>query len=132
MLGEPDSDDTTLAIPATHLHPWWRYGLALAWAAVLVGLLVPENQGYDLGKRPFWWDAVLLVVAAVVGMVVLVLRDWRWAPLASIGLSLVLIALAVPDLDENAGIAVKQLIIGAGILLVSLGSLSAWSPKPDT
>ena len=54
----------------TYLHPMWRYGLALAWAAALVGLLVPENQGYDLGKRPFWWDGVLLVVAAVGAVVV--------------------------------------------------------------
>ena len=46
----------------THLHPMWRYGLAVAWAASLVGLLVPENQGYDLGKRPFWWDGAILVV----------------------------------------------------------------------
>ena len=132
MHGERDPEEDTLTIPATHLHPLWRYGLSLAWAAALVGLLVPENQGYDLGKRPFWWDGVLLVVAVVVAMVVLVLKDWRWAPLASIGLSLVLVALAVPDLDENAGIAVKQLIIGAGILLVSIGSLSAWSPRSST
>jgi hypothetical protein len=118
----------TAARPA-HLHPMWRYGLALAWAATLVGLLVPENQGYDLGKRPFWWDAALLVVAAVVGLVIVILRDWRWAPLLSIGLSLVLVVLALPDLRENTGIAVKQLAIAAGILLVSIGSLSAWSPR---
>ena len=93
MHGERDPGEDTLGIPSTHLHPLWRYGLSLAWAATLVGLLVPENQGYDLGKRPFWWDGVLLVVAAVVAMVVLVLKDWRWAPLASIGLSLALIAL---------------------------------------
>ena len=129
MPGEHDPHENPLGIPATHLHPWWRYGLALAWAAVLVGLLVPENQGYDLGKRPFWWDGVLLLVAVVVAMVVVILKDWRWAPLASIALSLGLIGLALPDLDENAGIAVKQLIIGAGILLVSIGSLSAWSPR---
>ena len=29
-------------------------------------------------------------------------------------------------------IAVKQLIIAAGILLVSIGSLSAWSPRAST
>jgi hypothetical protein len=63
---------------------------------------------------------------------VLVLRDWRWAPLASIGLSLALVALAIPDVGENAGIAVKQLIIGAGVLLVSIGSLSAWSPRSNS
>ena len=114
---------------ATHLHPMWRYGLAVAWAASLVGLLVPENQGYDLGKRPFWWDGAILVVAAVVAVVILVLRDWRWAPLLSIGMSLVLAVLALPDLAENTGIAVKQLAIAAGILLVSIGSLSAWSPR---
>jgi hypothetical protein len=131
MHGETAPEPLPGPPAAMHLHPWWRYGLALAWAAVLVGLLVPENQGYDLGKRPFWWDAVLLVVAGVVAMVVLLLRDWRWAPLASIGLSLVLVALAVPDLGENAGIAVKQLIIAAGILLVSIGSLSAWSPRSN-
>ena len=113
----------------THLHPMWRYGLAVAWAASLVGLLVPENQGYDLGKRPFWWDGAILLVAAVVGVVILVLRDWRWAPLLSIGMSLVLALLAVPDLAENTGIAVKQLAIAAGILLVSIGSLSAWTPR---
>jgi hypothetical protein len=129
MQGDTAPDPLPNPAPAMHLHPWWRYGLALAWAAVLVGLLVPENQGYDLGKRPFWWDGVLLVVAVVVAMVVLVLRDWRWAPLASIGLSLALVALAIPDLDENTGIAVKQLIIAAGVLLVSIGSLSAWSPR---
>ena len=100
--------------------------MALAWAAALVGLLVPENQGYDLGKRPFWWDGVLLVVAAVGAVIVAILRDWRWAPLASIGLSLVLVALALPDLAENTGIAVKQLIVAAGILLVSIGALSGW------
>ena len=72
---------------------------------------------------------MLLLVAVVVAMVVLVLRDWRWAPLASIGLGLALVALAIPDLDENTGIAVKQLIIAAGILLISIGSLSAWSPR---
>jgi hypothetical protein len=113
----------------THLHPMWRYGLAVAWAASLVGLLVPENQGYDLGKRPFWWDGAILLVAAVVAVVILVLRDWRWAPFLSIGLSLVLALLALPDLAENTGIAVKQLAIAAGILLVSIGSLSAWSPR---
>jgi hypothetical protein len=118
--------------PRAHLHPFWRYGLALAWAAALVGLLVPENQGYTLGKVPFWWSWVLLVVAAIGVVVALILKDWRWAPLASIGLSLVLVALAIPDLDENAGIAVKQLIIAAGILLVSIGSLSAWSPRSST
>ena len=31
--------------------------------------------------------------------------------------------LALPDLAENTGIAVKQLAIAAGILLVSIGSL---------
>jgi hypothetical protein len=125
----PDQVRVTTAARPAHLHPMWRYGLALAWAATLVGLLVPENQGYDLGKRPFWWDAALLVVAAVVGLVIVILRDWRWAPLLSIGLSLVLVVLALPDLRENTGIAVKQLAIAAGILLVSIGSLSAWSPR---
>jgi hypothetical protein len=71
------------------------------------------------------------VVAAVIAVVGLVLRDWRWAPLCSIGLSLVLVVLALPDLAENTGIAVKQLAIAAGILLVSVGSLSAWSPRSD-
>jgi hypothetical protein len=125
----PDQVQVATAAHPAHLHPMWRYGLALAWAATLVGLLVPENQGYDLGKRPFWWDAALLVVAAVVGVVIVILRDWRWAPLLSIGLSLVLVVLALPDLRENTGIAVKQLAIAAGILLVSIGSLSAWSPR---
>jgi hypothetical protein len=125
----PEPVQGATAARPTHLHPMWRYGLALAWAATLVGLLVPENQGYDLGKRPFWWDAALLVVAAVVGLVIVILRDWRWAPLLSIGLSLVLAVLALPDLRENTGIAVKQLAIAAGILLVSIGSLSAWSPR---
>jgi hypothetical protein len=110
----------------------WRYGLALAWAAALVGLLVPENQGYDLGKRPFWWDGVLVMVLAVGAVIVAVLKDWRWAPLASIGLSLALGALALPDLAENTGIAVKQLIIAAGVLLVSIGSLSGWSRRGVT
>ena len=100
-------------------------------AASLVGLLVPENQGYDLGKRPFWWDGALLVVAAVVAVVILILRDWRWAPLLSIGLSLVLGVLALPDLAQNTGVAVKQLAIATGILLVSIGSLSAWTPRSD-
>lgn len=121
-----------VAVRPTHLHPMWRYGLALAWAAALVGLLVPENQGYDLGKQPFWWDGVLLLVLAVGAVIVAVLKDWRWAPLASIGLSLALGALALPDLAENTGIAVKQLIIAAGILLVSIGSLSAWSRRGAT
>ena len=130
MPGEPLPDPAPpVAVRAVHLHPLWRYGLALAWAAALVGLLVPENQGYDLGKRPFWWDAALVVVGAVVGVVILVLRDWRWAPLCSIGLSLVLVVLALPDLHENTGIAAKQLFIAGGILLVSVGSLSAWSPS---
>ncbi len=118
-----------IAVRPAHLHPVWRYGLALAWAAVLVGLLVPENQGYDLGKRPFWWDAVLLVVLAVGVVIFAVLKDWRWAPLASIVLSLTLVALALPDLGENTGIAVKQLIIAFGILLVSIGSLSGWDRR---
>ena len=135
MHGEQTPDQTQVQ-PAfmgrpTHLHPMWRYRLAVAWAASLVGLLVPENQGYDLGKRPFWWDGAILVVAAVVAVVILVLRDWRWAPLLSIGLSLVLALLALPDLADNTGIAVKQLAIAAGILLVSIGSLSAWSPRSD-
>jgi hypothetical protein len=121
-----------VAVRPTHLHPLWRYGLALAWAAALVGLLVPENQGFDLGKRPFWWDGVLLVVLAAGAVIVAVLKDWRWAPLASIGLSVVLGALALPDLAENTGIAVKQLIIAAGILLVSIGSLSGWSRRGVT
>jgi hypothetical protein len=120
------------ALRPTHLHPMWRYGLALAWAAALVGLLVPENQGYDLGKRPFWWDGVLVMVLAVGAVIVAVLKDWRWAPLASIGLSLALGALALPDLAENTGIAVKQLIIAAGVLLVSIGSLSGWSRRGVT
>jgi len=112
-----------------HLHPVWRYGLVIAWAAALVGLLVPENMGYTLGKLPFWWDAAILVVAAVVVVVTLILRDWRWAPLASIAMSLVLVVLALPDLGENPGIAVKQLAVDVGILLVSIGALSAWDPK---
>jgi energy-coupling factor transporter transmembrane protein EcfT len=111
---------------ASHLHPFWRYGLALAWAAALVGLLVPENQGYTLGKQPFWWGGVLLVVAAIGVVVALVLKDWRWAPLASIGMSVVLILLTLPDRAENPGIALKQLMVAAGILLVSIGSLSGW------
>jgi hypothetical protein len=121
-----------VAVRPTHLHPLWRYGLALAWAAALVGLLVPENQGFDLGERPFWGDGVLLVVLAAGAVIVAVLKDWRWAPLASIGLSVVLGALALPDLAENTGIAVKQLIIAAGILLVSIGSLSGWSRRGVT
>src|SRR4249920_3946696 len=99
MHPERTSDAPAPAPPApvrpAHLHPMWRYGLALAWAAALVGLLVPENQGYDLGKRPFWWDGVLLMVLAVGAVIVAVLKDWRWAPLASIGLSLALGALAL-------------------------------------
>jgi cytochrome b subunit of formate dehydrogenase len=127
----PEQAQVAATARPAHLHPMWRYGLAIAWAAALVGLLVPENQGYDLGKKPFWWNAVILVVAAVIAVVGLVLRDWRWAPLCSIGLSLVLVVLALPDLAENTGIAVKQLAIAAGILLVSVGSLSAWSPRSD-
>jgi phosphatidylserine synthase len=115
-----------------HLHPTWRYGLALAWAAALVGLLVPENSGYDLGKQPSWWDFVLVVVAVVGLVIVAIVRDWRWAPLASVAVATGLIVLALPDLSENTGIAVKQLVIGAGILLVSIGSLSAWDPSRAT
>ena len=127
MHAEPALTTPQPVRPArSHLHPFWRYGLALAWAAALVGLLVPENQGYTLGKVPFWWSWVLLVVAAIGVVVALVLKDWRWAPLASIGMSVVLILLALPDLDENRGIAVKQLMIGSGILFVSIGALSGW------
>jgi hypothetical protein len=106
----------------------WRYGLVLAWATALVGLLVPENMGYTLGKLPFWWDGAIGVVAAVVVVVTLILRDWRWAPVASIAMSVVLVVLALPDLGENPGIAVKQLLVDVGILLVSIGALSAWQP----
>ena len=130
MSAEPVPEaPPTLPVRPAHLHPMWRYGLALAWAAALVGLLVPENQGYDLGKRPFWWNAVLLVVLAAGAVIFAALKDWRWAPLASIVLSLVLVALALPDLAENTGIAVKQLIIAFGILLVSIGSLSGWDRR---
>jgi hypothetical protein len=120
-----------LATRPAYLHPLWRYGLSLAWAAVLVGLLVPENQGYDLGKQPFWWDGVLLVVLAVGAVVVALLCDWRWAPVASIVLATMLVLLALPDLRENTGIALKELIIAAGILLVSIGSLSGRSRRDD-
>jgi len=112
-----------------YLHPMWRYGLALAWAAALVGLLVPENMGYTLGKRPFWWDWALLIVLAVAVEVAALLMDWRWAPLGSVGLSLVLVLLALPDLSQNPGIAMKQLAVAAGILLVSIGALSGWEPR---
>ena len=73
-------------------------------------------------------DGAILVVAAVVAVVILVLRDWRWCrPLhrSEPGAGV----LALPDLADNTGIAVKQLAIAAGILLVSIGSLSAWSPR---
>jgi hypothetical protein len=109
-----------------HLHAVWRYGLALAWAATLLGLLVPENMGYTLGKRPFWWDGVFVVVLAVGTVIVAVLKDWRWAPVASVVMSLVLVVLALPDLRENTGIAAKELAVAAGILLVSIGALSGW------
>lgn len=126
MHGERAPEQIPAPPRPSHLHPVWRYGLAIAWAAALLGLLVPENQGFDLGKRPFWWDGVLLAVAAIGVVIAAVLKDWRWAPLASIGLSVVLVALALPDLAENTGIAVKQLVIAVGILLVSIGSLSGW------
>jgi hypothetical protein len=127
MHGARTRIDSSRATTARgHLHPMWRYGLALAWAATLLGVLVPENQGYSLGKMPFWWDWVLLVVAAIGAVIVTVLKDWRWAPLASIAMSLVLVVLALPDLPQNPGIAVKQLIVAAGILLVSIGALSGW------
>jgi hypothetical protein len=110
----------------TYLHPLWRYGVALAWAATLLGLLVPENMGYDLGKRPFWWDWVFVVVLAVGAVIALTLKDWRWAPVASVVMSVALVLLALPDLHENTGIAAKQLAVAAGILLVSIGALSGW------
>src|SRR5262245_36290456 len=106
MRADPALTPAAPASPRAHLHPFWRYGLALAWAAALVGLLVPENQGYTLGKEPFWWRGVLLVVAGIGVVVALLLKDWRWAPLASIGMSVVLILLALPDLSQNPGIAV--------------------------
>jgi hypothetical protein len=111
----------------------WRAALVVTWVLVFVTYLAVWKASEEIGIATWWLGPrsnpqpvvvrlVPFVVAAIFGAIVTF--PLRGLPWFSLGGSLVLAAIAVPDLGRATGLATIELAIAAAVAIVSLAALT--------
>ncbi len=122
----------------------WRVMLVVTWGAVILAFAAVWKTSEELGIGTWWLGtrsnpsmALVRLVPFVIAAVptVAVSYNVRWAWWASLGGSLGLMVVALPDFSRSAGLAVVELVIAAAALLVTAcswtGRFPATGPAAD-
>jgi hypothetical protein len=127
------------AAPATRaprpgeLTPAWRITVIVTWVGALLAYMAVWKASEEIGIATWWLGPrsnpepmyIRLVPFAVVAVfVILAGYNIKRLPWVSLGGSVVLALIAIPDLSRSAGLAAIEFAIAGAVALVSLGSLS--------
>jgi hypothetical protein len=120
----------------------WRVALVATWVGVLLAYLAVWKTSEEIGIATWWLGPrsnpqpvlvrlIPFFVIAVFG--ILAGYNVRRMPWISLGGSVVLALIAVPDLSRSIGLATIEFAIAGAVALVSLASLTGTyrAAKPD-
>jgi hypothetical protein len=135
--GAPAADDAVVAPAraprAGELTPAWRIAVIVAWVGALLAYLAVWKTSEEIGIATWWLGprsnpepmyVRLIPFAVVAGFVILAGYNLRRLPWISLGGSVVLALIAIPDLSRSGGLAAIEFAIAGAVALVSLGSFS--------
>jgi hypothetical protein len=115
------------------LSPPWRIALILTWVGAFLAYMAVWKTSEELGLATWWLGprsnpqpvvvrVIPFVVIAVFG--VFASYNVRRLPWISLGGSVALALIAVPDLSRSTGIATIEFAIAVAVALVSVASLT--------
>lgn len=123
----------TAPSPARHMTPGWRGALVVGWLAVMAGVASFANSGFLVSASPFWLDVPLLPVLPFVVPVVAVftlLRDWRFALLASLAGAVSLAVVGVIDIGFGSRpVGEGEVVLAIGGALLTVAGLAGRVPR---
>ena len=144
----PIDDDTTAVEPDRRPHrpgeltTAWRTALVATWVGVFLAYMAVWKASEEIGIGTWWLGPrsnpqpvlvrlIPFFVTAVIG--ILASYNVRRMPWISLGGSVVLALIAVPDLSRSVGLATVEFAIAGAVALVSLASLTGTyrAAKPD-
>jgi hypothetical protein len=119
--------------PKRHVTPGWRGALVVGWLAVMAGVASFANSGFLVSASPFWLDVPVLPVLPFVVPVVAVftlLRDWRYALVASLAGAVSLAAVGLVDIGFGSRPVGKgEIVLAIGALLLTVAGLAGRVPR---
>lgn len=126
------------------LTPSWRLALIITWVGVLLAYMAVWKASQEIGIGTWWLGprsnpqpvvVRLLPLAVATAFIVLAGYHVRRLPWISLGGTVVLAAIAVPDLSRSTGLAIVEFAIAGAVALVSLaattGTYRAAAATPD-
>lgn len=134
-IDEPVEEPATSESPvrAGELVPAWRIALVVAWVLVVFAYSAVWKVSVELGIGTWWLGARsspqpvvvrLIPFAIAIAFGLLSSYGLRRVPLINVVGALLLAAIAIPDFSRSIGLAVIELVIAAGVLLVALASFT--------
>jgi hypothetical protein len=119
--------------PVRHLTPGWRGALVIGWLALMAGVASFPNSGFLVSASPFWLDVPFLPVLPFIVPVVAVftlLRDWRYALLASLAGAISLAVVGVIDIGFGSRpVGVGEVALAIGAVLLTVAGLAGRVPR---
>jgi len=111
----------------------WRMAVIVTWVGTLLAYLAVWKASEEIGIATWWLGPrsnpepmyIRLIPFAVVAVfIILAGYNVRRLPWISLGGSVLLALIAIPDLSRSGGLAAIEFAIAGAVALVSLGSFS--------
>ncbi len=119
----PPFDDGADGPPRTRLTAGWWLGLVLLWVGYLVALAYIAGTAEFVGTPPWWTKAYPALFAIPVAGLLSAALGQPWARWVSTAGASALLVIGLLDLRTSPGVAVPEIVIAVGALLISAGSL---------
>jgi hypothetical protein len=121
------------AVPVRYITPAWRGTLVVGWLAVMAGVASFANSGFLVSASPFWLSVPALPVLPFivpVGAVFALLRDWRYALLASLGGAVSLAVVGAIDIGAGSPPVGKgEVVLAIAAVLLTVAGLAGRVPR---
>lgn len=131
---EISGDPTSPSTPRPgELVPAWRIASVTVWALAVFAWSAVWKTSVELGIGTWWLGARsspqpfvlrLLPFAVAVGFGLLSSYPLKRLPWINVIGALTLVAIAIPDFSRSVGLAMIELAIAGGVLLVAIGSFT--------
>jgi hypothetical protein len=120
-------------VPRRNITPAWRCALVVGWLAVMAGVASFANSGFLVSASPFWLDIPALPILPFIAPVVAVftlLRDWRYALLASLAGAASLAVVGAIDIGFGSRPVGKgEVVLAIGAMLLTVAGLAGRVPR---
>ena len=136
-IGTAVVDEATAAVTRSprpgELTPAWRMTVIVTWVGALLAYMAVWKASEEIGIATWWLGPRsnpepmyirLIPFAIVTVFVILAGYNLKRLPWISLGGSVALALIAIPDLSRSGGLAAIEFAIAGAVALVSLGSFS--------